>query len=397
MNASLARLGIVALALLLAWRIVHVNAVLYDDSGRPRLPVALAGGLSAAPPDREILRGMLRENPANAEALLMLGRVDEREANPIQARRAYQVAYELAPLDREVLLASAGFFLRQGEVADALIVLDRLVENFHDARERAFPVLANVLASRQYARAWDAIVARGPEWVGAFILQGCARRDLDPALLVPMFLKRVAAGTVSAGETGCLVNRLRAADRWDEAYQVWLNTLPRERLADVGFVFNGSFEHSPSGVGFDWLLARQPEREVGHAADIAQGAGAIGKRALRVSYNGKRQTGTPAAQYLVLPPGRYELGGFGRPSGMTAGRGVQWTLRCVSEGKPGARIAESERFTGSSEWRRFIFDVTVPETCRGQILQLEPVGASEGPAFVGGTVWFDDLLLRRRG
>jgi hypothetical protein len=34
----------------------------------------------------------------------------------------------------------------------------------------------------------------------------------------------------------------------------------------------------------------------------------------------------------------------------------------VSEGKPGARIAESERFTGSSEWRRFIFDVTVAAT-----------------------------------
>jgi hypothetical protein len=41
--------------------------------------------------------------------------------------------------------------------------------------------------------------------------------------------------------------------------------------------------------------------------------------------------------------------------------------------------------------------VTVPESCRAQVLQLEAVGIDEGPAYVSGTAWFDDLLLRRRG
>jgi hypothetical protein len=212
---------------------------------------------------------------------------------------------------------------------------------------------------------------------------------------VPLFLKRVAAGRATAPETACLVDSLRAAGRVEEAYQVWLNTLPRERLGDVGFVFNGNFEYLPSGIGFDWTLAKQPEREVGHVADIVQASGAVGKRALRVAYNGKRQTGNAAAQQLALAPGRYEMGGFGRPHQMSVGRGVQWVVRCSAAGKPRASIGASERFTGSSEWRRFIFEVDVPAGCRGQVLQLEPVGADEGPAFLGGTVWFDDLLLRR--
>lgn len=394
MSLTLARFGVVAIALLLAWRIVHVNAVLYDDTGRPRLP-APAATLGPGASELDLLRGVLRENPSQAGALLMIARAEEQVSDWDAARRAYQTAYRLAPLDREVLAAAAGFFLRRGEVADALVLLDRLVEKFPDARAGAFPALAEVLAAPQYAQAWNAIAARNPEWLGAFIVATC-RRSADPSPLVRLFVARAAAGKAAPAETACVVDRLRGANRFEEAYQVWLNTLPRERLADVGYVFNGNFEYAPSGVGFDWILPRQPEREVGHVADLVPAAGAVGRRALRVSYNGKRQSGNAAAQYLTLPAGRYELGGFGRPSAMTVGRGVRWALRCVSGAKPQAPIAASERFVGSSEWRRFVFDIDVPAGCAGQVLQLEPVGADDGPAFVGGTVWFDDLMLRRR-
>jgi hypothetical protein len=390
------RLAIVALALALAWRVIHVNAVLYDDDGRPRLPVPESGALPTGAAERDQVASVLRESPAQAAALLVLARDHEQNANPEAARRAYLAAYQLAPVDREVLAAAAGFFLRQGKAAEALALLDRMAENFPETREQAFPVFAALLASPAHAAAWNAVAARGPAWLGPFMLSTCAR-GVDPSLLLPLFFKRVAAGAATPAQTGCLVDRLRRAGRWDEAYQVWLNTLPRERLADVGFVYNGSFEYAPSGIGFDWMPARQPEREVGHSVDVAQTSGAVGKRALRVSYNGKRQSGAAIAQYLALPPGRYEMSGFGRPNGMSAGRGVHWTVRCVADGKPQAPLADSERFVGSSEWRRFVFDVTVPESCRAQVLQLEAVGIDEGPAYVSGTAWFDDLLLRRRG
>jgi hypothetical protein len=393
-NAALARFGVLAIGLVLAWRIVQVNAVLYDDTGRPRLPAIAAPTPGSGATEAELVRGVLAANPTDAGALLMLAREHERQSRWEEARRSYALAWQLAPLDREVLGAAAGYFLRRGEIAAALDALDRLAENFPEAREPAFAALAGVLASPQHAEAWSAVAARNPGWIGPFIVATCSG-SADPSFLVPLFLRRAASGKAAPAETACIVDRLRAAGRFDEAYQVWLNTLPRERLADVGFVFNGNFEYAP-GAGFDWMLSRQPEREAGHVADIVYASGAIGKRALRVSYNGKRQGGNPVAQYLALPPGRYEMGGFGRSSGMTVGRGVQWTVRCLDAGKPRAQVAASERFTGASEWRRFVFDLEVPPGCEGQLLQLEPVGADEGPAFVGGTVWFDDLLLRRR-
>jgi hypothetical protein len=254
-------------------------------------------------------------------------------------------------------------------------------------------VIADMLTRREHAAALEAILARDPAWLGTFIVSSC-KRGVDPAVLAPLFMRRVAAASARPAETDCLVERLRGAGRWDEAYQVWLNSLPRERLNDVGFIFNGSFEFAPSGVGFDWMPTRQPEREVGHSVDMPRTTGGAGRRSLRVGYNGKRQVGTPIAQYLSLPAGRYEFSGVGRSDGMRAGKGVYWTIRCVKDGIPGPPVAASERFIGSSEWRRFASALDVAPSCPGQILQLEAVGADESPAYITGAAWFDDLALR---
>ncbi len=386
--------GAVLVALVLLWRVIHVNAVLYDDDGRPRIASLTPRAAGEVPDDRAAVVTALRENPAQVAALLVLARDFERQGRPGDAAKTYDAAYRLAPLDREVLRAASASFLREGKVDEALVLMDRLVEHYPEESARAFPVMAEILATGRHADAWDRIMAGDPGWTGAFLVSSCAK-GVDPSLLMPIFMSRVAAAKAQPGETACLVERLRRANRWEEAYQVWLNTLPRERLADVGWVFNGSFEFEPSGLGFDWIATRQPEREVGHAVEIARTTGGAGKRALKVSYNGKRQAGTPILQYLALAPGRYEVSGLARPDAMRVGRGVQWTVRCASEGSAGPLLAQSERFTGSSEWRRFAFEVVVPATCPGEMLQLEPAGPGESAAYIAGAAWFDDLAARR--
>lgn len=390
--ATLSRLAMVALSLLLLWRVIHVNAVLYEDTGQPRLPAA--SSFAAGTSEREVLFGLILQNPAQVAALLVLARDYERQSDVKEAARAHAAAYQLAPNDREVLSATAEFYLRNGNVAEGVVLLGRLAESYPETRDRIFPVLAEILTSRERARAWDAVVARGQDWLGPFVLASC-NRGVDPAMLVTLHLKRIAAGKVAPQETGCLVDKLRVAGRWDEAYQLWLNTLPRERLADVGFVFNGGFEYAPSGIGFDWMPTQRPEREVGHTVDIVTTMGAVGKRALRVAYNGKRQAGIPISQFLALPPGRYVLSGLGRADGVKAGRGALWTVRCVSGEAAQVPLAASERFVGSSDWRRFSVELTIARACPGQLLKLESAGPDEGITYLAGTVWFDDLVLRR--
>jgi tetratricopeptide (TPR) repeat protein len=390
MNAAALRAGILAVALLLAWRIVQVNVVLYDENGVPRMPaIAVEAPASAA------LRQALDDNPGHIVALLNLARAHEAAGDEQAARHAYDTAFRLAPLGREVLGAGADYLLRHGATADAIAKLDQLVDAYPDAQAVAFPVLARLLASGAEPAAWRRIAAHRPEWIGQFITFGCGQ-DLDVAFLVPLLLDRVAQGRAKAAESGCVIDRLRDSDRWAQAYQVWLNTLPRERLGDVGFLYNGSFELATSGTGFDWRPSRARERDVGHSVEMPQAAGVAGQRALRVSYNGKRQSGIPILQYLALAPGRYEMAGLAHPQSISAGRGVQWTLRCVKGGKAQPVIAASERFLGSSEWRRFSFEIAVPADCPGQMVQLEPVGMAEGAVYLAGSAWFDELVLRRR-
>jgi hypothetical protein len=86
--------------------------------------------------------------------------------------------------------------------------------------------------------------------------------------------------------------------------------LPRDRLADVGFLYNGSFEFATTGVGFDWRPTGARERDAGYTVEMPPAAGVSGKRALRVSYNGKRQSGIPTLQYVALSPVRYARPGL---------------------------------------------------------------------------------------
>lgn len=387
-----ARVMLAALALALLWRVIQVNVVLYEDSGRPRLEPPSGMPANDRAGDHSALRHLIRDNPAEVAATLMLARALEGDGKLPEARAAYDAALDLAPLDRDVLAHAAAFYLRQDD-ARGVAILGRLAGQPLAARDRVFAALHEVIASRRQAAAVAALFARDPAWLAAFVADACAR-GVDPALYVPMLLRKAGTGA-PLQQAGCAIERLRTAGRWDEAYQLWLNTLPRERLSQVGFVFNGGFEHAVSGVGFDWTFQPFSEREAGHVAEAVPGPGVAGKRALRVAYNGKRQSGVPVRQYLVLPPGTYALSGLARGQGIVATRGIHWTLRCVGAASP-RPIAVSERFIGSGEWRAFAMEIRVDPSCRAQQLQLEPVVEEGAAAFVGGVAWFDDLQVRRR-
>jgi hypothetical protein len=160
----------------------------------------------------------------------------------------------------------------------------------------------------------------------------------------------------------------------------------------VGFVFNGSFEYPPTGVGFDWRPDRAAERESGHVAEFVPSREGSGQRALRVAYNGKRQVAPAVSQLLAVPPGHYRLTGRARIDRVSGPRGLQWVLRCASDDQGGV-LGASDRFVGSSEWGPFSFDVEIPARCAGQVLQLEAVGTAQGTTFISGNAWFDDVAL----
>jgi hypothetical protein len=380
-----ARIVLAAVMLLLLWRVLHVNAVVFESANRPVLRIPAEG-----PARGEALRAAVAANPSEVGALLELGLERERAGDLPAAARAYAAALEIAPIDRGALRVAAALDAREGRLADAVRRLDRLLAYYPGTRDWAFPLLAQWLALPEPRSALEALAAGPTAWMGAFIGFTCAR-DVDPVLAATLLVRRAAAGRAQPAEVGCVTERLRSAGRWADAYQVWLNTLPRERLADVGFVFNGGFEFAPSGVGFDWIA---DDRAAGFRVDYPTAGGAEGRRALRVTWSGKRASQPAVRQSLALDPGRYEMSGMARLEGLQSVRGIQWSLRCAGEPRS-APLGASPRFVGSGEWQRFAFGVEVPARCAGQVLQLEPSGLYEGTTYVTGKAWFDGLRLAR--
>ena len=380
MSAAPARVAIAAALALLAWRAVHVNAFVYADENRPVTRPAAGEPLAQAAAEA------LRANPADVRALLMIARERDHASDASGTAAAYEAALAIAPVERVALHEAAAADLRNGRVAEALARMDALATHYDEERPAVFEVMGRMLGVPQHRALMEARAAQDPRWLTAFMAVACAK--VEPQDLAPLFMRRAAAGRSRPEEVGCMTDRLRRAGQWPLAYQAWLNSLPRARLSDVGYVFNGGFEHTTSGVGFDWIVAG----EAVQAVEFTPARGATGDRALRVSYGGKRILGPALRQYLALAPGRYQLTGRVHLDGLSSVRGVQWTVRCGVEPN-GIPLASSERFLGSEPWRAFTFPIAVPSGCPGQVLTLEPAGLREGTTFVSGAAFFDELRV----
>jgi hypothetical protein len=383
MTSNVARVALAASLALVAWRVVHVNAGVYGDTNRPVTSAPAGAGPSQA------AVAALRANPADVRALLVVARERDQRGDAAGTAAAYDAALAIAPIERVALHEAAASDLRNGRVAEALRRMDALASHYDDSRPAIYPVLGQMLARPVDRALVEENAARNPEWLAQFLEYACS--GLEPQHFAGLFMRRAAGGKATVGEVRCVTDRLRRAGHWALAYQAWLNSLPRARLADVGHVFNGGFEHPSSGVGFDWIAAEDAVQSV----EFSPARGAGGERALRVGYSGKRIAGPAIRQHLALPPGRYQFTGRVRLDGLASVRGVQWALRCGLEA--GATpIAATERFLGTEPWRPFTAAVTVPAAgCPGQVLSLEPVGQQEGTTFVSGAAFFDDLRMVR--
>jgi hypothetical protein len=305
-------------------------------------------------------------------------------------------AMRLAPADRQTLLEAAAFYLRAGEEAQALAILRRAVDLYPAVRGDVWPLFAVLLDGGRREDFFALAAHDNPEWWPAFFGYAC-QKSVNVDAVQRVFAARAAAGAVTADERRCLIRRLQRENLWTYAYQAWLNSLPQEQRQRVGYLFNGGFEAPISDVGFDWLTPAQDALTVDAQPVEARMAAAHCESSF-----GKRWTGPPVQQYLMLYPGKYRFEGRGRSDGLEPWLGVQWGLYCLAEAGTGERqLARSGRYMGSTPWEGFHEDFTVPKDCPVQLLRLElanPRRDATTPGNVAarlrGSLWFDDFRVR---
>lgn len=403
------RIGLVLAALVLAWQVVAIGLSRhYADQlvegeqaaaeqalvwapGHPR--ALLERGLSMLADDPEAAEQLLARaytaNPADARALIVMASRLALAEDPERGDALMEIADALAPADPRRQQEIALYWDGRARPVQALAHLSKVMEADTARRKDLYPVWLK-LAEEPERRALLLPYAQAPRnwWSGFFQYAAAEAASTETVRLLYSLRRQSTQEPVTPEERAAYVSRLQRDGLISEAYLVWVNGLsPAERDA-LGLLYNGGFELPLSQGGFGWRL-RHPRVE--GATLVTQGA--AGTRALELRFRALESRFQHLHQPLFLDPGTYRLSGQVRSERLKTQGGLRWQLRCLLPTR--AVLGEGPRLFGPDGWAPFAFDFEVPEDCSYQELRLVSAGQRRFELSIDGSLWLDDLAIRR--
>jgi len=332
----------------------------------------------------------LIKQPLNARALRILGQLAETANDDAEALKFMTAA---AGLSLHETIAVYWLMHRSavaGDYKTALYYADALMRTEPELATYAVPVLAHFADDKAASGAVTSLLAGDPPWRALFFrLLPASVTDARTPLNLLLALKRSPVPPtyedISRYEELLISHKL-----YDLAYYTWLQFLPLDELRTAGFLFNGNFDVTPSGIPFDWVI----QQGSGVAIDIVSRRDKIGGHALEVDFLYGRVDYHSVAELVLLAPGTYQFDG--QYSGKIIGpRGLKWRVVCANDSH--TRIGESPMIIGMTPaWKDTNFTFTVPPTdCRAQYVQLDLDARTKSEQLVSGSVLFDELKIAR--
>ncbi len=362
-----------------------------DQAGQreePSSPPALSRSLD--PQVRVWAELALVNEPLNARAFRILGQLAENASDVARAATLMRAAAQRSNRESVAIHWLMRDSFEKQDYASALYYADTLFRTRRNVLAYVMPTLAGIAENKDASGELKKLLAGDPPWRREFFAAvpnaiSDARTPLDLFLSI----KDTPAPPTSVDLRGYL-NFLIGRNLHELAYYVWLQFLSSEQLASAGFLFNGGFEITPSGLPFDWGIVpgsgvtidivALPEQDDQHALFVEFGHG-------RVEFGG-------VTQMTMLAPGSYEF--EGRYKGEIVGRrGLDWRISCA--GSKETPLGKSAMLTGTTPaWKDIKFSFTVPDTnCRAQNLWLNLDARSASEQLVSGFMWYDELRISR--
>ncbi len=404
-------LFLLVMGLLLAWRILVVG--LGDHFARKALlgdkeavdtalmwnssnPQALfLKGYYLRDKDPETAANLLREaivlNPGNGRAMQALAGLLLEQKQPEQADSMMQLAIERMPADKALRLQAAQYWLRRGELEQAVDNWAAALELDRTLGTRIYPALARMTENPDALDILKKLMQAPPSWWDDFFAY-LARNEKRLATVVNVATLRHASETpLSTRERDLLVERLQQEQKWPEAYLVWTNGLSDEQRRYLGSVFDGGFELPPGEGGFFW---RFPENDA-WLIRRKHTYGSEGEKSLHILYRGNNAPVNQVYQYLLLGPGQYLLQLRFRVDRLRMATGLHWVVRCAEN--EALVLGATTPLVGASDWdmQQLRFQVPNSRGCRGQLLRLEISDAQGKPQAIEGELWFDRFSIRK--
>jgi Tfp pilus assembly protein PilF len=342
------------------------------------------GNLDAA---REWAKSALRSNPLNARALTLLGLIAERKGDQKGADALMRIAVARTWNDP---MTNAWLFNREiarGDYPNALPYLDAMLRiDLEAQKRRLLPMLVAFTNNPTAFKSLITFLATSPPWRTWFLSELSARLSNQARLVELYTALSETENPPTKKELWPYLDRLIKSGNFEQAYQIWRETLQPEQREN--YPFNRDFEIAIDGAPFNWNL----DAPRGAHVEIVTSDDSGRKRALLVEFSGGRIDFASVKQLMMLPSGNFTFRGKVKTKELRTSRGLWWHIFCANPST--ITLAHTELVSGTVPWTDFAVRFEVPATdCKAQWLRLE-LPARIGSEFsIEGQVWYQDLRI----
>jgi tetratricopeptide (TPR) repeat protein len=326
-----------------------------------------------------ILEQLVVTNASSAEQWSTLGEVLVKTGQIENGRYCYLRAGQLAPRSAETDLAIANFYIYVRDPRRALPYLGKILDHTDFYDDTVFYDLDSSKLS------FDEIVADGgipgSRSGRSYFRRLLSRGDLENSQRAWAWMKRYSPDNPLADE---YVNFLVSHGHPEEARAVWASQLgeidPGEGKGQV--VSNGDFEKEPSGAFFDWRVSPRARVTVSRDEKVYHS----GHASLRIDFDGEENMDyNGVSQRVFLRPGLYRLVAFARTKEITTDEGV--ALRVLN--------VQTQKLIGTTDWKPLEATFAVPAPAKMVEIQVVRHSSLRFDSKIAGSVWIDDVSLRR--
>lgn len=367
----------------LAWKPDSAEAL-----SRQAERLLVAGEFTAA---RSAAKRALEHDPLEARAIRVLGEVAALEGNLASAR---SLIAEAGRRSRSDVPAHQWLFqqrLADGDIKGALDSLDGVVRTGDTAGGGLMTAMAVEASRPDVMPQVVERLATDPPWrytfVRIFSAVAAPTRSVD--LIAAL---RETRKPPTTEEYAAVINRALRDSDYNTAYYTWLMALPPAQLAQLGYVYNGTFELESAPEPFNWVLPVNRWLEAYIAVNPDRDSSA-----LHVTYAGASAPAASVKQLLFLAPGRYRVTGLETTEAIRGDQGAHWAVQCAARGVR-TMLGESRPQSAVSAWKPFSFEFEVPmQNCPAQWLVLMRSAPEAPQSSILIDAWYDDIAVRRLG
>lgn len=390
------------IALFLCWRIVVVNTSKYfavnDDIAASQWThnnsdAILMSAAESAKTDMRAARDLVLKaiwyEPVNGRTYMALAQLWEQEGKFLLATKSAEIANLLAPRDADVQLPLGYFWIRRGLPLPATKHWSAALEATPSLSKTLYPIMLGIADVPELRNDIAQAIKGASKWWESFFIY-TLKNATDENTIKAIYEAR--GDKIEHTARQAYLDHLVAKGMSTDAYFVWLNGLQSGELSALGNIYDGGFEYSMADEGFGWRVLKSNAFKVTTEPTY----GNKGAKALHVSFQDSVAASMLTYQYLMLDAGAYTFRGKSRADGLSAGKGVFWTLKCIDL-SGSVQIGKTGYFTGTDIWQGFSIEFDVPgESCPLQQLRLEVDGSvNDDFSSYNGSAWFDELEIAK--